>query len=66
MDTQEKMFYTPSEACKHLGIDGSALTHWVNRLHIETRSLPHTKGIFITKQDIEVIQENMKHPEALF
>jgi len=65
MDSQEKMFYTPSDACAYLHITDILLQKWINRLHIETRTLPGMKGLFLTRRDVLLIEENIKHPDNI-
>lgn len=65
MDAQEKMFYTFSEASSYLNITENVLQKWMNRLHIGVRTLPNTKGKFISKRDVLLVEESLKHPDIL-
>lgn len=60
MDSQEKMFYTPSEACIYLGIERAAFNKWVNILNIGLRTLPGTVGAFLSIRDVQAIEEYSK------
>jgi len=59
------MFYTPEEACEFLGIDAQKLNRWINRLQMETRTLPNTKGTFISRKDVLLIEASIKQPDIL-
>jgi hypothetical protein len=61
----EKMWYSIKEAATYLNIEQDRVLRKLYNLNMETRTLPGTKGEYISKRDLLLIEQDIKHPGSV-